>query len=61
MSVMAEPPSEAGADHIRAMLAPSTVAARFTGCPGSVDNLTEFEGGEAELVPTILLAVTVNV
>jgi len=59
--VIAEPPSDAGAVHDRAMLLSSTVVVRFVGAPGTLDGVTELLVPDEVLVPTAFDAVTVKV
>jgi len=59
--VIGEPPVETGADHERSMLLSSTVAERFVGAPGTLAGVIELLVPDDVLVPTALLAVTVNV
>jgi hypothetical protein len=55
------PPLNAGADHASSALSFPTAPARFVGASGTVAGVTEFDATDAVLVPTALVAVTVNV
>jgi hypothetical protein len=59
---MAAPPSEAGAvqETVLWVLA-LDVAVTLVGAPGTVDGTTEFELDDEILIPTLFVAVTVNV
>jgi hypothetical protein len=59
--VIADPPLNAGVDHVTVALVSPILAATFVGASGAVAGVTEFEALDAVLVPTALLAVTVNV
>jgi hypothetical protein len=60
-SVMALPPSEAGAVQEMLALALPAVAVPMVGAPGTVIGVTELEASEAALLPTALVATTVKV
>ncbi len=59
--VIAAPPSEAGALQLTAASVSPAVALTAVGAPGTVAGVTVLDAAEAELVPTELVAVTVNV
>ena len=58
---MTDPPSEAGADQLTVACALPALAVTPVGAPGTVAGVTELDATEAVLVPTALVAVTVNV
>ena len=58
---MAEPPSEAGADHDTAADPSPAVADTAVGAPGTVRGVTVEEAVEAAEVPAAFVAVTVKV
>ena len=59
--VMAFPPSEIGAEKETEASALPAVAVPIVGAPGTVAGVTELEAEEALPVPTMFVAVTVNV
>ena len=59
--VIAEPPSEAGAVKGTDAWPFPAVAVPMVGASGTVAGVTELEAALAALVPTLLVAVTVNV
>ncbi|HET7549055.1 MAG TPA: hypothetical protein VFJ86_14890 [Usitatibacter sp.] len=59
--VIAEPPLLAGAVKVTAACALPPVAVPMVGAPGSVAGVTLLEAADGALVPTALVAVTVNV
>ena len=59
--VIADPPLEFGAAHERATKEFPDVPTRVAGLPGTVAGVTEFEGPEAALLFTWLVATTVKV
>ena len=60
-SVMALPPSEAGAVHEITARTSSGIADTSVGAPGTVGVVTEFDASEVALVPMEFVAVTVKV
>jgi hypothetical protein len=60
-TVIALPPSETGAAHDTVACASPATAVTAVGAPGTVAGVTGVEAPEASPVPTVLLAVTVNV
>ena len=59
--VIAAPPSDAGAVHETTASALPPVADTPVGAPGKVAGITTLEDVDADPVPTLLVAVTVNV
>lgn len=59
--MIAEPPVFAGAAKLTVALKLPAVALTPVGAPGTVAGITLFEAAEAALVPTLFVAVTVNV
>jgi hypothetical protein len=59
--VIAAPPSSRGAVKTTVALLSSAVAVPMVGASGTVAGVTLFEAAEAAPVPTLLVAVTVNV
>ncbi len=59
--VIAEPPSLAEAVHVTVALVSPFVAVPIVGASGVVAGVTADDGEEAEPVPTVFVAVTVNV
>jgi hypothetical protein len=58
---MAEPPSLAGADHVTVTLVPEAAPDTAVGWLGKARTDTPADGAECELLPTALVAITVNV
>lgn len=58
---MAAPPLDDGAVNVTFACALPAVAVPIVGAWGTVAGVTELEAAEAELVPLVLVAVTVNV
>ena len=59
--LIAAPPSDAGAVHDTVASALPPVAETPVGTPGTVAGTTALDAPDAEPVPTLLVAVTVNV
>ena len=60
-AVIALPPSASGAVQLTVAEALPAVAVTPVGAPGTVNGVTLFDGNEAGLLPTALVATTVNV
>jgi len=59
--VIAEPPLEPGAENVTVAWPFPRVAVPIVGASGTVAGVTEFDALDAVLVPTLFVAVTVNV
>jgi len=59
--VIFDPPVTVGADQLTTAAIFRALAATFLGTPGTAAGITAFDGSEGGLVPTLFVAVTVNV
>ena len=59
--VIADPPSDDGALHVTVnCVSPFALADTFVGTPATVAGVTALEADDEVLLPTLLVAVTVN-